>query len=116
MGGFWQSAPRMGGFGLAFAAAAFGLPGLANFVGEFLSLVGAFQVFPIMVIFASLGLIGSAIYGMLLFQKTFQGVPLKQVQDLSVRELFICGSLLGLLVVLGFYPNIILGYAFGVFA
>ncbi|NQZ86129.1 MAG: NADH-quinone oxidoreductase subunit M [Colwellia sp.] len=116
MGGFWQSAPRMGGFGLAFAAAAFGLPGLANFVGEFLSLVGAFQVFPIMVVFASLGLIGSAIYGMLLFQKTFQGVPLKQVQDLSVREFFICGSLLGLLVVLGFYPNIILGYAFGVFA
>jgi NADH-quinone oxidoreductase subunit M len=116
MGGFWQSAPRMGGFGLAFAAAAFGLPGLANFVGEFLSLVGAFQVFPIMVVFASLGLIGSAIYGMLLFQKTFQGESSKPIQDLSVREIFICSSLLGLLIVLGLYPNIILRYAFGVLA
>ena len=35
MGGYWQSAPRLGGFALAFAAAAFGLPGLANFIGEF---------------------------------------------------------------------------------
>jgi len=114
MGGFWQSAPRMGGFGLAFAAAAFGLPGLANFVGEFLSLVGAFQVFPIMVIFAALGLIGSAIYGMVLFQKTFQGMPLKPVQDLSIREICICSSLLGLLIILGLYPNIILHHSFGV--
>jgi len=116
MGGFWQSAPRMGGFGLAFAAAAFGLPGLANFVGEFLSLVGAFQVYPFMVALAAFGLIGSAIYGMVLFQKTFQGSPLKQVKDLSIREFCICGSLLGLLIILGLYPNIILRYSFGVLA
>jgi NADH-quinone oxidoreductase subunit M len=113
MGGFWQSAPRMGGFGLAFAAAAFGLPGLANFVGEFLSLVGAFQVFPFMVVLAAFGLIGSAIYGMVLFQRTFQGRPLKPIQDLSVRETCVCGSLLGLLIILGLYPNIILRYSFG---
>ncbi|TWX56356.1 NADH-quinone oxidoreductase subunit M [Colwellia hornerae] len=113
MGGFWQSAPRMGGFGLAFAAAAFGLPGLANFVGEFLSLVGAFQVFPIMVIFAALGLIGSAIYAMVLFQNTFQGVPSKLVEDLSLREICICSSLLVSLIILGLYPNILLRYSFG---
>ena len=63
----------MGGFALAFAAAAFGLPGLANFVAEFLSLVGAFQVYPVLTICAALGLIGSAIYGMVLFQNSFQG-------------------------------------------
>ncbi len=114
MGGFWQSAPRMGGFGLAFAAAAFGLPGLANFVGEFLSLVGAYQVFPVMVILAAFGLIGSAIYGMVLFQKTFQGHSLKAVQDLSFRELIVSSSLLMLLVILGLYPNLVLQYFRGV--
>lgn len=114
MGGFWQSAPRMGGFGLAFAAAAFGLPGLANFVGEFLSLVGAYQVFPMMVILAAFGLIGSAIYGMVLFQKTFQGSSLKAVEDLSCRELIISSSLLMLLVILGLYPNLVLQYFRGV--
>jgi NADH-quinone oxidoreductase subunit M len=114
MGGFWQSAPRMGGFGLAFAAAAFGLPGLANFVGEFLSLVGAYQVFPMMVILAAFGLIGSAIYGMVLFQKTFQGNSLKAIQDLSYRELMVSSSLLLLLVILGFFPNLVLQYFRGV--
>jgi NADH-quinone oxidoreductase subunit M len=114
MGGFWQSAPRMGGFGLAFAAAAFGLPGLANFVGEFLSLVGAYQVFPMMVILAAFGLIGSAIYGMVLFQKTFQGSALKAVEDLSCRELIVSSSLLMLLVILGLYPNLVLQYFRGV--
>jgi len=114
MGGFWQSAPRMGGFGLAFAAAAFGLPGLANFVGEFLSLVGAYQVFPVMVILAALGLIGSAIYGMVLFQKTFQGSAFKDIEDLSCRELIISSSLLMLLVILGLYPNLVLQYFRGV--
>mgnify|MGYP003384301012 CR=1 FL=1 len=113
MGGFWQSAPRMGGFALAFAAAAFGLPGLANFVAEFLSLVGAFQVYPLLTMFAALGLIGSAIYGMVLFQNSFQGEaspPKSLFKDLSTRELLVCSALLSLLIVIGFYPNLVLTF------
>jgi len=82
MGGFWHSAPRMGGFALAFAAAAFGLPGLANFVAEFLSLVGAYQRFPLLTILAALGLIGSAVYGMVFFQGAFY-FKNKKVNDLE---------------------------------
>ena len=114
MGGFWHSAPRMGGFALAFAGAAFGLPGLANFVGEFLSLAGAFQIAPVFVIFAAFGLIGSAIYGMMLFQTSFQGPPTTVVNDLSSRELLIVGSLFILLVFFGLYPNAVLQYVQGV--
>ena len=110
LGGLWTSAPRMGGFTLVFAAAAFGLPGLANFVGEFLSLVGAYQVFPVTVIVAALGLIGSAIYGMVLFQRCFQGSVLKLIIDLSARELVISGSLFTLLIIFGLYPNLLLSY------
>jgi len=107
LGGLWNSAPRMGGFALAFAAAAFGLPGLANFVGEFLSLVGAYQVFPVVAIFAALGLIGSAVYGMLLFQRCFQGPETSDIIDLSPRELTISASLFILLVILGLFPNLL---------
>lgn len=115
MGGFWKSAPRMGGFALIFAAAAFGLPGLANFVAEFFSLVGAYQRFPLMTILAAFGLIGSAIYGMVLFQSAFQGKSLQQgksseIEDLSNRELLVFSSLLVLLILVGLYPNIVLTF------
>ncbi|MGV2873840.1 complex I subunit 4 family protein [Colwellia sp. E150_009] len=127
MGGFWQSAPRMGGFALVFVAAAFGLPGLANFVAEFLSLIGSYQRFPLLTILAAFGLIASTIYGMVLFQSAFQGetqenkqrksVGKNKVQDftkenlvtdLSKRELLVFSSLLALLIILGFYPNFVL--------
>ena len=114
MGGFWQSAPRMGGFALAFAGAAFGLPGLANFIGEFFSLVGVFQVMPTFAIIAALGLIGSAIYGMVLFQSSFQGTAKQEILDLSHRELLICSSLFLMLLVIGLYPNLLLNFSFGV--
>jgi NADH-quinone oxidoreductase subunit M len=113
MGGFWQGAPRMGGFGLAFAAAAFGLPGLANFIGEFLSLLGAYQRFPTLVILAALGLIGSAIYAMVLFQSTFQGKLKQPIQDLSIREIIISTTLFALLLLIGIYPQVLLQYSLG---
>jgi len=116
MGGFWLNTPRMGGFALAFSAAAFGLPGLANFVAEFLSLVGAYQRYPLLTILAAFGLIGSAIYGMVLFQSVFHGKSqvkhqVKQpINDLSPRELLVFSSLLALLIFIGLYPNSILGF------
>jgi NADH-quinone oxidoreductase subunit M len=113
MGGFWQSAPLMGGFALAFAAAAFGLPGLLNFIGEFFSLVGAYQVYPVAVVFAALGLIGSAIYGTVMFQSSFQGKAKHFIQDLSARELGVMLTLFGALLILGFYPSSLLNYIGG---
>ena len=108
LGGLWTSAPRLGGFALIFAAAAFGLPGLANFIGEFLTLVGAFQQFPYFTAVAALGLIGSAIYGMVLFQKSFQGPVSVDVSDMSMREFIIHGSLFILLLILGLFPDLLL--------
>lgn len=112
MGGFWRSAPVMGGFALAFSAAAFGLPSLANFIGEFLSLVGSYQAFPVITIFAALGIIGSAIYAMVLFQSSFHGPVKCTVIDLSLRELFIASSLFIALLLVGLYPNLVLQFSF----
>ncbi|QBY05513.1 NADH-quinone oxidoreductase subunit M [Thalassotalea sp. HSM 43] len=110
MGGLFASAPQMGAMLLAFVAAAFGMPGLLNFVGEFLILTGAFSVFPVLVVVSAAGLIGSAVYGMRLFQTSFQGPVNKQVIDLSGREFIICVSLLSLLLILGVYPEFIFSH------
>ena len=110
MGGFFTSAPRMGGFALVFVAAAFGLPSFANFIGEFLTLLGAYQVYPRVTIVVALVLVGSAIYGLKLFQQSFQGEQRAIVVDLSNRELFIFITLSSLLLIIGFFPELILTF------
>jgi len=108
MGGLWQSAPKMGVMVLIFVAAAVGMPGLANFVGEFLSLMGSIQTFPILTVFAACGLIGSAIYGLHLFQSAFQGTPKRFIPDLNARELIFTTALALGLLMLGLFPNHVL--------
>lgn len=108
MGGIGASAPVMTGFALAFCAAAVGMPGLANFIGEFLSLLGAFQRFPVLVSVAVLGIIASAVYGMRLFQRSFHGPAKVKVIDLSQRELLVCLALFIALLLLGLFPQLVL--------
>ena len=64
MGGLWTVMPRMGGVGMFFAMASLGLPGLANFVGEFLVLLGAYRVSPVLTILATIGFVVSTIYSL----------------------------------------------------
>ena len=69
---------------------------------------------PAFTIIAALGLIGSAIYGMVLFQTSFQGAAKQDIIDLQLRELLICGSLLLMLLAIGLYPTLLLKFSFGV--
>ncbi|WP_199609091.1 complex I subunit 4 family protein [Flocculibacter collagenilyticus] len=107
MGGMWHSAPKMGVMLLIFMAAAVGLPGLANFVGEFMALVGSFSAYPVATSIAALGVIGSAIYGLKLFQRAFQGKPNVIIPDLGKTEMGYFSCLVILLFVLGVFPQII---------
>ena len=50
MGGLWAIAPRLSGAGLYFALASLGLPGLGDFIGEFLVLLGTYRAHPILAI------------------------------------------------------------------
>jgi NADH-quinone oxidoreductase subunit M len=108
MGGLWASAPRMASLTLIFVMAGIGLPGLANFNGELLSLLGSFAVYPWHAMFAALAIIGSALYGLLLFQRTFQGPVKTQINDLQGRELLFCVLLALALVYFGLQPHLIL--------
>ncbi|MFC6670271.1 complex I subunit 4 family protein [Marinobacterium aestuariivivens] len=73
LGGLWALLPRLSGFTLLFALASLGLPGLANFVAEFLILAGAFQRHWPLTAVAALGLAGAALYSLLLVQRSLWG-------------------------------------------
>lgn len=107
MGGLWAVMPRLGAIGLLFAIASLGLPGLGNFVGEFLVLLGTYQVSIPMTVLASLGVVAATIYALALVQHTFHGEAREQwsVQDLSLRSLAVLGVLIVVQVWLGLYPQ-----------
>lgn len=110
MGGFWSIAPRMSGAGTFFALASLGLPGLGNFVGEILTLLGTYQVHPVFSVLASLGFIVSTIYSLWLVQAVFQGrkreeLTTQSLPDLSMQEMLVMGSIMAPLIWIGVYPQ-----------
>ncbi|MFA5865848.1 MAG: NADH-quinone oxidoreductase subunit M [Phycisphaerae bacterium] len=107
MGGLWSTVPRISGIALFLALASLGLPGLGNFVGEFLVLLGTYPVNILITALASTGFIFSVIYALYMIQNTFHG-PQKEVwsiPDISPREATIMGLLIVVIVWLGLYPN-----------
>lgn len=116
MGGFWSIAPRMSGSGMFFALASLGLPGLGNFVGEFLTLLGTYQVHPVFGILASLGFIVSTIYSLWLVQAVFHGkkrerITAQTLPDLSLQETFVMCTIMVALLWIGMYPQPLLNTA-----
>ena len=113
MGGLWQQAPRMGACAMFFTVASLGLPGLGNFVAEFLVLAGLFAVQPWLSALAALGLITAAVYALWMMQQTFQGAPDKQrhMDDFHGREMLAMGAMILALVWLGLYPQPVLNLA-----
>ena len=95
LGGLWATTPKMGGFTLLFALVALGLPGLGNFVGEFLVLLGVFQVNPVISIIGTLGFVFSVVYALRLVQGSMQGPNANNwtLPDLNPREIAILGVL-----------------------
>jgi NADH-quinone oxidoreductase subunit M len=119
MGGLWRSAPNMAVVALFFSVAALGMPGLGNFVGEFLSLLGAFSVSIVATALAALGMILSAVYSLWVMQRVFQGEEISNsdegiatpLSDLDAREFVIYGLMMAGLVVMGMFPTVFLDYS-----
>ncbi|MCZ6829883.1 MAG: NADH-quinone oxidoreductase subunit M [Gammaproteobacteria bacterium] len=113
MGGLWHNMPRMGATAMFFALASLGLPGLGNFVGEFLVLVGLFAVNPWLAVIAAIGLITAAVYALIMMQHAFQGTPdpQRQLTDYGPREMAAMGVLIIGLLWLGLYPQPVLDVA-----
>ena len=113
MGGLWHQAPRMGACALFFAVASLGLPGLGNFVAEFLVLLGLFAVQPWLTAVAALGMISAAVYSLWMLQQAFQGTPdeRRAMADFDGREMLAMAAMMIALLWLGLYPQPVLDLA-----
>lgn len=112
MGGLWVRAPRMGAVTMFFVIASVGMPGLGNFIGEFLVLLGAFQKNVLLTVLAALGIVVAAVYGLSLMQRSFQGTPnpdVPEMKDFAFREMSVMVVLMVGLVWVGIYPQHVLG-------
>ncbi len=108
MGGLWVRAPRMGVVTMFFVVASVGMPGLGNFVGEFLVLVGAFQASIPLTVASALGVVVAAVYGLALLQRSFQGTPnpdIPAMRDFGWREMIVMVLMMLALVWIGVYPQ-----------
>ncbi len=110
MGGLWSVMPRMGGVGMLFALASLGLPGLGNFVGEFLVLLGTYKVSPVASVFGTIGLVFATVYSLAIVKRSFHGPNLEgwKPPDLSLREMSILGAMIAVIVWLGLFPQPVL--------
>jgi NADH-quinone oxidoreductase subunit M len=107
MGGLWQNVPRMGAVAMFFAMASLGLPGLGNFVGEFLVLLGTYKTSIVLAVLATVGLVAATIYSLWLIQRAFHGEQREtwKLPDLNVRHMTMMGAMILVLVWLGLYPQ-----------
>ncbi|ADJ28758.1 NADH-quinone oxidoreductase subunit M [Nitrosococcus watsonii] len=114
MSGLWSKAPRLAAIGLFFALASLGLPGLGNFVGEFLILLGTYPVSTPFTAIAALGLILAAVYALLIVQKVFhgKGQDTQPLPDFSIRHMTAMSAMILILLWLGLYPQPVFDMAY----
>jgi NADH-quinone oxidoreductase subunit M len=108
---------RMPAYALAFMVftlASMGLPGTSGFIGEFLVLVGALKVNFWLSLLGSLGLILGAVYALYLYRRIIFGRitrdDLKNILDLSPREVAVFVPLGLLTIWMGVYPSSFSGF------
>jgi NADH-quinone oxidoreductase subunit M len=107
MSGLWETMPALSGAGLFFVMASAGLPGLGDFVGEFLVLLGAYRANIGLTAVATLGIIAATLYGLKISSQVLQG-PNRQnwrLPDLVPREWVIVGSMMAGLFWIGLHPQ-----------
>jgi NADH-quinone oxidoreductase subunit M len=108
-GGLWAVVPAFSAVFLLVALSSLGLPGLNGFVGEFLILVGAFQVSGLLAAAATSGIIFAAVYLLWMYQRVVFGEVRheanRHLRDLTVREWALLAPVLVFIVWIGVYPT-----------
>lgn len=109
-GGLWQRMPVFGAFFMFFAMASAGLPGLSNFTGEAMILVGSFQTRPVAAALGFGGIVAGLAYILRMLQFTVLGSPGKyqprgEAADLNRRELLLLALLALAVLFVGLHPG-----------
>jgi NADH-quinone oxidoreductase subunit M len=111
MGGLARTTPVLAGVFLVVALSSLGLPGLNNFVGEFLVILGTFATNRPFGVVAATGVVLAAIYLLWSYQRMAHGPAPEEhagYPDLSRRERAILVPIVAAIVAIGVYPNPIL--------
>ena len=107
-GGVVARMPLYAAVFMLFTLANIGLPGTSGFIGEFLTLIGTFNVNSIVALFAATGTILSAAYALYLYRRVVFGVlekpSLAAVSDLSWREAAVFAPLVLFTIFYGVRP------------
>jgi len=108
-GGLVNRMPVYAACFMVFTLANVGLPGTGGFVGEFLTMLGAFAVNSWLAIFSATGVILSAAYALYVYRRVIFGElvkpALQTIKDLSPREFAILAPLVVVTILMGLYPK-----------
>jgi NADH-quinone oxidoreductase subunit M len=111
LGGIASVAPRFATVFLIIVLANISLPLTNSFVGEFLILLGVFQMNPAIAIIAGLTVILGAVYMLRMYQQIMYGPKSESISnfsDLTVKEIFLFLPIVVLIFLIGIYPSVIL--------
>ncbi|MFP4312820.1 MAG: NADH-quinone oxidoreductase subunit M [Alphaproteobacteria bacterium] len=110
-GGIVKNMPRYAAVFMIFMLGSVGLPGTSGFVGEFLTLLGAYQVDTTVALFATTGMVLGAAYMLVLYRRIVFGpqdnADAAKMKDLDIRELGLLVPLVLLVIYLGVFPSAI---------
>ncbi len=110
-GGLVNRMPAYALIFMLFTMANVGLPGTSGFIGEFLTLMGVFQVNTWVAVVAATGVILSAAYALWLYRRVVFGDLIKEslrsITDLTGRERAIFAPLVVMTILLGVYPSLV---------
>ena len=110
-GGLVNRMPAYALIFMLFTMANVGLPGTSGFIGEFLVLMGVFQVNTWVAVIATTGVILSAAYALWLYRRVVMGdlikESLKSISDMTGRERAIFAPLVVMTLLLGVYPSLV---------
>jgi NADH-quinone oxidoreductase subunit M len=108
-GGLVNRMPIYAAVFMVFTMGNVGLPGTSGFVGEFLTLVGAYKANTIVAILATTGVILSAAYALWLYWRVVFGElekkSLADIEDMNLREVVVFAPLVAAALFFGFYPK-----------
>jgi NADH-quinone oxidoreductase subunit M len=98
--------PVMAGVFTIVVLAALGLPGLNSFVGEFMTLLGAWERAPVLAAIGAVGLVLAPVYMLRMFQGAMYGEPVGQRPsgDIQAGQLALVTPLIVLMFAIGLYP------------